>query len=735
MDLLQALNKAQKAAVEQIDGPVMVVAGAGSGKTRVLTYKLAYIVEKGLADARELMALTFTNKAAREMRERIQKLIGPAAKDIWMGTFHSIFAKILRFEAEKIGYTSAFTIYDTEDSLNLIKTIMKELRIDEKDYKPRAIQSRISLAKNNLINAAEFERKYADNDFGEKIAKVFQIYENRTAQANAMDFDDLLVKPLELFQAYPNILEKYQTKFKFFLVDEYQDTNYAQYLITKKLSAKHKNLCVVGDDAQSIYSFRGATIENILNFKRDNPTATVIQLEQNYRSTQIIVQAANYIIKKNQKQLEKNVFTENEIGEKIRVLIGENDQEEAQKIADLIREYKMRYNLANHEIAILYRTNNQSRALEDALRKAGIPYKIFGGLSFYRRKEVKDVVAYLRLAVNPNDEESLKRIINYPARGIGETTMERILSFARQESLSIWEAVLRAKEAGIGRSLAPVEGFVKLIQNFQNYVSNHDAYQSVAYIARESGILKDLFGDKTPEGISRQKNVEELINAAQEFVDDETKEGILLSDFLNEVALFTDADEKTENIDYVSLMTIHASKGLEFKAIFVAGLEEGLFPSNLSISSPAELEEERRLFYVALTRAEKYLVLSYAKMRYKFGSQENARPSRFLEEMNPQHLEFPPNVSNSKKQVYLPKEQANSFRTTNFPPTLAEDFVGDDLTNLANGNRVLHNKFGIGTVQKIEHSGDERRAIVQFENKLIGTKVLLLKYAKLKILG
>ncbi|MDX2062004.1 MAG: UvrD-helicase domain-containing protein [Bacteroidia bacterium] len=751
------LNPQQRAAVLHGTGPAMIIAGAGSGKTRVLTHRLAYLLATGAADAFELLALTFTNKAAREMRARIEQLVGPESRNIPMGTFHSLFSRILRIYAEKVDYTPNFTIYDTEDSRSLIKTILKELRLDDKKYKPNHIHGTISNAKNYLVTPAEFAQKYATDHMSEVAAKVYHTYQSRLVAADAMDFDDLLVNMVALFQRAPEVQHKLAHRYRYIMVDEYQDTNHAQYIITRKLSAVHENVTVVGDDAQSIYSFRGANIENILNFQKDYPDAAVYKLEQNYRSTGIIVDVANAVIAQNKHQIPKVVFTENPRGELIHVLEAASDQDEAQRVVDRIREQKFGRQLLNKEFAILYRTNAQSRVLEDQLRRAGIVYRIFGGLSFYKRKEVKDVVAYLRLAINPRDEEALVRVINYPARGIGDTSIDRVRVAAHEGGLGFWEALQRAEELGVGRTGGVIRQFVLLVKSFGAVAAKENAYAAVEHIAKHSGILKELHRDNSTEGLSRWENVQELINAAREFADDNRRDDHSLAAFLAEIALFTDADEKSATDDYVSLMTIHAAKGLEYKSVFVVGLEEGLFPGQMAMQDRADLEEERRLFYVAVTRAREALTLSWAKQRFRYGQLQFGEQSRFLEEIDPQYLKLPPaprvqhleSLKEARADLRQPLAQRtptpaaprspqSPYRTQPTPAPRTSSaplnpLEGDDLTDLCEGMQVEHFKFGRGVVTGVDGAGEGRRAHIRFEHR--GDKTLLLRYAKLKIVG
>jgi len=641
MDYLDSLNPSQRGAVAQTEGPVMIIAGAGSGKTRVLTYRIAHLINKGI-DPYNILSLTFTNKAAKEMRSRIEDVVGPNARNLWMGTFHSIFARILRAESDKLGYPSNFTIYDSDDSKSLIRAIVKELHLDDKLYKANAVLSRISWAKNKLISYAEYNRNpsYKADD------------ESSQLKASAMDFDDLLFNTSILFKTFADVLNKYQDRFHYVMIDEFQDTNLCQYYITRKLSARRRNICVVGDDAQSIYAFRGADIQNILNFEKDYDELKVFKLEQNYRSTKTIVNAANDIISHNKAQLKKNVWTDNQAGNLINLLISNSDSEEARMISNAIFEYKMNDSRNHKDFVILYRTNSQSRSLEESLRKMNIPYKIFGGLSFYQRREIKDLIAYLRFTINPNDEEAFKRIINYPKRGIGDTSVAKIVLFAVENNISIWEALDNAHVFLPARTSNSVENFVTFIKAFQLAIKTKDAFDSASQIAKESGILKELYSDKSVEGVARHENVQELLNGIKEFTDDPEREDTSLPAFLQDVALLTDADNLDPNDnDYVSLMTIHSSKGLEYPYVFITGMEEDLFPSQMMLSSRADLEEERRLFYVALTRAETQLTLSYSLTRYRFGRLKSCEPSRFLKELNPVFLNKPvsarPELSNS----------------------------------------------------------------------------------------
>ncbi len=653
-DYLKELNEAQKEAVVNYQGASLVIAGAGSGKTRVLTYRITHLLANGIP-AHKILSLTFTNKAAAEMKSRISKMVGPdIARYLWMGTFHSIFARILRMEAEHLGYSSNFTIYDTIDSKNLVKKIIKELGLDDKTYKPNEIYGRISSAKNNLITAKAYSsnQQIIIQDQKSKpprprMAEIYMMYANRCKKADAMDFDDLLLNTNILFRDNPEVLEKYQDKFKYILVDEYQDTNFAQYLIINKLSAKNKNICVVGDDAQSIYAFRGAKIENILNFKNDYPGYQLYKLEQNYRSTKMIVEAANSLIKKNKEQIPKKVFSKNADGDKIRVLETETDKDEAFTTARIIQDIMLERDYEYKDFAILYRTNAQSRSFEEALRRFNIPYKVYGSISFYQRKEIKDVLAYFRSAVNHKDDEALLRIINYPIRGIGQTTVSKIEDYANNQNKNIWEVLLEIDKIQTGLNSGTIAKLVKfreLIQSFTEDIKSLDAYDAAMEIAKESGILKDLHNPESHEEQTKYENVEELLNGIKEFVDDNNDPEFFpsLDKFMENVALLTNQDnEKSEDLNTVTIMTIHSAKGLEFKHVFLAGLEEDLFPSPMSSGTQKELEEERRLFYVALTRAEESAIITFARERYKWGVPTSCRPSRFIKEVDEQYLDLP----------------------------------------------------------------------------------------------
>ena len=753
-DYLRELNPEQRAAVLQIKGPVMIIAGAGSGKTRVITYRVAHLIRSGV-DAFNILVLTFTNKAAREMRDRINHLVGGEAKNIWMGTFHSVFAKLLRVEADHIGYPHNFTIYDTDDSKSVLKAILKEMNLDDKLYNPNFVHNRISAAKNNLVSWQEYQQneQIQADDFSSgrgQLGVIYQNYVTRCYRAGAMDFDDLLYKTNELLKLKPEVLNKYQHKFKYLMVDEYQDTNFSQYLIVKKLAAVNENICVVGDDAQSIYAFRGANIQNILNFEKDYPDLHVYKLEQNYRSTQNIVNVANSIIANNKKQLKKNVFSEKETGDKIKVMRAFSDNEEGKLVAEEILQQRATKGLNWHDFAILYRTNAQSRSMEEALRKQGTPYKIYGGLSFYQRKEIKDLIAYFRLTFNPADEEALKRVINYPRRGIGDTTVDRIILSAGQNNITSWEVIINPSKYLDGRSSASVYVFATMIQSFQVITQTLSAYDAALHIAQHSGLLKDLYEDKSIEGLNRYENVQELLNGIKEFSEREDIEEKGLDIFMQDVALLTNDDkDKDANADTVSLMTIHSSKGLEFPQVYVVGLEENLFPSQMSLNARSDLEEERRLFYVATTRAESKLTLSYATSRFKFGTLISCEPSRFLDEIDPRYLEldFTAKPAASANPFFDDERAAWSSKSDTFskpksPPVkitsvLAKahvptpGFAPSDTTNLQVGMEVEHERFGFGKVLSLEGNRPDVKATIFF--KEIGQKQLLLKFAKLRV--
>lgn len=744
-DFLQVLNDEQRKAVMHTQGPSLVIAGAGSGKTRVLTTRIAYLISQGV-DPFNILALTFTNKASREMRDRIQSMIGSEAKNIWMGTFHSVFAKILRVEAAKLGYPNNFTIYDTDDSKNLVKTIIKEENLDKKMYKPSYVYHRISSAKNSFMSP----RKYLENeeimseDYANgrpKLGELYLKYVQRCYKAGAMDFDDLLLKTHELLEKFPDALNKYQHFFKHVLIDEFQDTNLVQYYIVKRISASHRNLTVVGDDAQSIYSFRGANIQNILHFERDYPELKVFKLEQNYRSTQNIVKASDNIIKNNRHQLPKNLWTSNPEGNKIKLLKADTENEEGQLVAQSIVAEKARYNLNNSDVAILYRTNAQSRAFEEALRRMGVAYRIYGGLSFYQRKEIKDILAYFRFVLNPADEEALRRIINYPARGIGDTSLAKIRVFAQESDASMWEVIQNIKQFAISsRIVNAVSDFAALIKSFQIDVQKYDAFEAASLIAKGSGIAKLLFEDRSIEGISRHENLQNLLSAIKEFTEREDLEDKSLGMFLQDVALLTDADQDTDDEDKVTLMTVHAAKGLEFSLVFVVGLEEELFPSQMSSNTRDDLEEERRLFYVAVTRAEKLLYLSYASSRFRWGQLIFSEPSRFLDEINPSFIDY--GFISKPKPVTRPASNyqvkpKSSFKPINRKivkkptPPANPNFVPDDTSSLKEGMIVTHERFGRGNVLDVSGEGSNKKASIKFD---VGVKQILLRFAKMKII-
>lgn len=772
-NFLDELNDAQRAPVLHKDGPLMVIAGAGSGKTRVLTYRIAHLMEQGV-DAFNILALTFTNKAAREMKKRIATIVGNSeSKNLWMGTFHSVFAKLLRFDGDKLGYPSNFTIYDTQDSQRLIASIIKEMGLDKDIYKYKQIQNRISSYKNSLITVKAYfqnpELMEADAMAKRpRLGEIYQNYVDRCFKAGAMDFDDLLLRTNELLTRFPEVLLKYQDRFRYILVDEYQDTNHSQYLIVKALSDRYQNICVVGDDAQSIYSFRGANISNILNFQRDYDDVAVYRLEQNYRSTKNIVNAANSIIAKNKNQLEKVVWTANDEGNRIKVHRSITDAEEGRYVAGSIFENKMQHQIQNGEFAVLYRTNSQSRAIEDALRKRDIPYRIYGGLSFYQRKEIKDVLAYLRLVINPKDEEALKRVINFPARGIGQTTIDKLVVAANEYGRSIFEVMEHLGQlqlninAGTKRKL---EDFVTMIKSFQIMNEGADAFVLAEHVAKKTGLLLEFKKDGTPEGIARMENIEELLNGIKDFVEGQKELADAtggLSEFLEDVALATDLDQETGDDDRVALMTIHLAKGLEFPYVYIVGLEEDLFPSAMSMNTRSELEEERRLFYVALTRAEKQAYLTYTQNRYRWGKLIDAEPSRFLEEIDEQYVEnlTPVNdgyrykslidadifgeVDKTKLRQVKPKNgtppsvqrpNENQLRKLRkLKPELSSPVKSENTIdpNLAVGALVNHTRFGKGKVLKIEGVGNDKKAEIQFERGDI--KKLLLRFAKLEVL-
>jgi len=762
VNYLDELNSVQQEAVKYISGPALVIAGAGSGKTRVLTYKIIHLLANNYKPY-QILALTFTNKAAREMKERIGVKIGmQKSSQLWMGTFHSIFAKILRFEAEALGYPSSFTIYDTADSKSLIKSIIKDLHLDDKQYPAGDIYGRISKAKNNMVSAAAYltNSAYQQADIAMKrpeIGKIYQLYVARCKNAGAMDFDDILMQTSMLFANHPEIKQKYQQKFAYILVDEYQDTNQAQYLIIKQLAEQHKRLFIVGDDAQSIYAFRGARIENILNFQAEYPDHKIFKLEQNYRSTQNIVDAAKSIITKNTKQIPKEIFSENESGAKIKVIESVTDNEEGFHIASRVIELIHQHQWSYSDFAILYRTNAQSRIMEEALRKRNIPYKIYGGTSFYQRKEIKDLLAYFKILVNTKDNEALKRIINYPKRGIGDTTIDKIMQIAMQYEVSMWEVIInlsKIKHDLSARTVNAINLFLKQLYQFYTKLNDTDAYKLASEIASATGILKELYNDKSPEGVSRYENIQELLNGIKEMITNQPEESELftLARYLEDVSLMTNDDnEKEEDKNKVVLMTIHSAKGLEYKNIFVTGLEEGLFPSSMSVMSVQELEEERRLFYVAVTRAEKNLELSYARMRYKWGTLTESVPSRFIKDISPEFIDGNSNYKTLKDTEKELKEQFNATNSNfnsgfknkysfNTPANNTKQTFNGSVksnsdyvlhTSLQTGNIVEHERFGNGKIVAIEGVAPDIKATINFI--AVGQKQLLLRFAKLKL--
>lgn len=782
-DYIEELNEGQRNAVLYNDGPSLVIAGAGSGKTRVLTYKIAYLLENGYQPW-NILALTFTNKAAREMKERIARQVGPErARHLWMGTFHSMFLRILHVEAGHIGFTSQFTIYDTADSKSLIRSIIKEMGLDEKVYKPGMVQARISNAKNHLVSPAGYANNKEAYE-GERAAKVpalrdiYQRYWERCRQADAMDFDDLLFYTFLLFRDHPEVLARYQDQFRYILVDEYQDTNFAQHSIVLQLAKNHQHVCVVGDDAQSIYSFRGADIDNILYFTKVYPDTKVFKLEQNYRSTQTIVRAANSLIEKNQWQIRKEVFSEKEKGEAIGVYQAYSDVEEGDIVVNKIAELRREKRYAYSDFAILYRTNAQSRIFEEAMRKRSMPYRIYGGLSFYQRKEIKDVIAYFRLIVNPNDEEAFKRIINYPARGIGDTTVGKIIAAATGHNVSLWTVLCEPLAYGLNfnkGTVGKLQAFRELISAFITDAAEKNAYEIGADIIRQSGIINDVCQDNSPENLSRKENIEELVNGMSDFCAQRQEEGnpnVLLGDFLSEVSLLTDQDsDKDGDDEKITLMTVHSAKGLEFKNVFVVGMEENLFPSGMVGDSPRALEEERRLFYVAITRAEEHCFLSYAKTRFRYGKMEFGSPSRFLKDIDIRFLRLPQDAGMFRRV----EEEAAAFRRENargfapdredapyggkervsvrpkqqiIAPTVPRNLkrvapsantastspsAGGSANRVQQGQLIEHERFGLGEVLKVEGEGDNAKATIRFKNA--GDKQLLLRFARFKVLS
>jgi len=774
---LEVLNEAQREAVLQKEGPMIIIAGAGSGKTRVLTYRIAHLMENGV-DPFNILALTFTNKAAREMKSRIASVVGQSeSKNLWMGTFHSVFARILRSEAEKLGYPSNFTIYDTQDSVRLLTSIIKELQLEKDRYKPKQVLHRISQFKNSLITVRSYyqnpELIEADRAAGRpETGAIYKAYVDRCFKAGAMDFDDLLLRTNELLTRFPEVLAKYQDRFRYILVDEYQDTNHSQYLIVRALADRYQNICVVGDDSQSIYAFRGANIQNILNFQKDYEGVKIFKLEQNYRSSKNIVRAANSVIDKNKTKLEKEIWTSNDEGGKIRVMRTFSEGDEGRFVASSIFDNKMQHQLQNSSFTVLYRTNAQSRAIEDALRKKNIKYRIYGGLSFYQRKEIKDVLGYLRLLVNPNDEEALKRVINYPARGIGQTTLDRLSLAANQNNLSIFEVLLKLDALNIGVNSGirtKLQNFVNMIGSLQIEARSKDAFEVASQVVKTTRILRDIESEGTPEAISRVENVQELLNGIRDFIVEqkEKEEDSSLEYFLEDVALATDFDKEKEDEPRVSLMTIHLAKGLEFPFVYIVGLEENLFPSAMSMNTRSEIEEERRLFYVALTRAERQVYLSYAQSRYRWGKLIDCEPSRFLEEIDEQYLEdlAPKPVSQPKafidRDVFGSPEpgkirfkkplqrtpqkknkriESNSVSRAASKPSggnykkisEVKNVVLADGSDLKTGSIVEHGKFGRGEVVTLDGTGGNQKAEIRFDSG--ETKKLLLQFAKLKII-
>lgn len=780
IDIYSGLNEQQKEAVQHINGPLMIIAGAGSGKTKVLTTRIANLMANGV-DAFNILALTFTNKAAAEMKERIEKILGNSeAKNLYIGTFHSVFARILRGEAHRLGYPSNFTIYDTDDSRSVLKTVINEMNLDDKHYKANVVHNRISGAKNALVGPDEYaiDHYIQQEDMRANrpaIAQIYKAYAARCFKNGAMDFDDLLYKMYELLKLHNEALVKYQRKFKYVLIDEYQDTNAVQYQITKLLAAVHENICVVGDDAQSIYSFRGATIENILQFTKDYDDVKVVKLEQNYRSTQSILKVANEVIGNNKGQLPKELWTENEQGEKIKIVRTMTDNEEGKFVADSIKEQQLRNHYSNKDFAILYRTNAQSRAYEESLRKQGIVYRIYGGISFYQRKEIKDLIAYLRVIVNPADEVALQRIINYPVRGIGKTTIEKLATYASEQNITMYNVLEQAGRFGFkAGTLESLQNFVTMIRYFQSLLTDKNAYDVAQQVGKHTNIVKDLFNDKTTEGLARYENVQELLNSIKEWTESpDNEDGEVgsksLGAYLQQITLLTDADDNKENSDAVKLMTIHAAKGLEFECVFVGGVEETLFPNSMSINTREELEEERRLFYVAVTRAKQKLWITYANARYRFGQLVQNEPSRFLTEMPEEFLDktyagggaknqgfgnmgtafermnrnfgsnnYGDTAQAEKKYGAPPSKKEKTSVLAQIPPVQkvvqhipTENFEASDTTALQEGHKVEHQKFGFGKIIKLEGSAHNPVATIHFENN--GEKKIMLNYAKLRI--
>ncbi len=777
---LQGLNEQQREAVLHKDGPLMIIAGAGSGKTKVLTSRIAHLMNSGV-DSFNILALTFTNKAAKEMKARVEKALGSTeARNLYIGTFHSVFARILRGEAAKLGYPQSFTIYDTDDSRSVLKAVINDLDLDDKHYKPNIVHNRISSAKNALVGPDEYavNSMIQQEDARSKrpaIAQIYAAYAARCFKNGAMDFDDLLFKMHELLRDFPEVLHKYQHRFKYILIDEYQDTNPVQYQIAKLLAAVHENICVVGDDAQSIYSFRGATIENILQFEKDYDDVKLVKLEQNYRSSKAIIEVANHVIKNNQGQIAKNLWTDNDEGEKIRLVRTMTDNDEGKFVADAIQENKLRNHFLNNDFAILYRTNAQSRSFEESLRRSGISYKIYGGLSFYQRKEVKDYIAYLRIIANTQDEEGLKRIINYPVRGIGKTTVEKCLVIAGEQNITFFEVLEKAKAFGFkAGTLTAIEEFVTMIKYFKNQLTKHNAYDVAVQVGKHTNMVKELFNDKSTEGLARYENIQELLNSIKEWTESPSNEDGEQGDkslgaYLQQITLITDADNDKGDADTVKLMTVHAAKGLEFACVFVVGLEETLFPSGMSVNTREELEEERRLFYVAVTRAKQHLWLSHANSRYRFGQLVQNDPSRFIQEMPEEKIDkssagggarnqssgwgntydrmqggntkgwseqrpksgtkLNTTAGASSKPAYLPVVPPSTLNKNHIPSL---DFVAADPTALEAGMKIEHQKFGFGVIKEIEGSSHNPIALILFDKN--GEKKIMLNYAKLSII-
>ena len=735
MKYLEDLNSNQKDAVVHENGPCLIIAGAGSGKTRVLTYRIAHLIKNNI-DPYSILALTFTNKAAREMKDRIESIAGTEARSLWMGTFHSIFARILRSEGNRIGYPSNFIIYDTQDSKALIKSIVKELNLDPKLYKDNIVYNRISNAKNRLISYLEYHKNpiFQEEDISSlrpKIAEIYKIYSQRCFKSQAMDFDDLLFNTNVLFSEHIDVLNKYQQLFKHVLIDEFQDTNYCQYLITKRLASVHRNIFVVGDDAQSIYAFRGAEIRNILKFEDDFDDLKIVKLEQNYRSTKTIVKAANSVIDNNKSKLSKEVWTENEDGELISVKKSFSDNEEGKIVSNLIFEEKNKNQLSNSSFAVLYRTNSQSRSIEEALRRIGLKYRKFGGVSFYQRKEIKDLLAYLRFSINQNDEQSFRRIINYPRRGIGKTSVDKIIISSNKENKNLWEIITNSEKYLNSRISNLLKPFNDLIISFNNFSKNNDAYNTASHIASNSGLLKELWDDRSIEGISRYENVQELLNSVKEFVDNKDNSNKELDKFLQDISLMTDQDfDQDKDEEYISLMTIHMSKGLEFPVVFIVGVEEDLFPSQMMISSREDLEEERRLFYVAITRAMKKLYLTYSNTRYRYGILKDCEKSRFIKEISPIYLEGDNQNINKSFVNNVLKQKRNLSPIKKH--TTKSKFDSSCISELKEGFIVRHPTFGKGIILKLDTNSNQNKAVVKFNN--VGEKTLLLNFAKLKVI-